>query len=277
MTIFHKSMLAGAVEIARVEDDPTLNVVYLEPDGSVAAANQYAIYAASPAMPEIIRALPFVDVDRRLASPVAVPIQQLLDFIKSIPTDKQFKGKLEYISVVTAGVGASGHAGGLSAAGGVGGAAAVTATVHDGRAPRSVTLRGVRAHQGVVTWRTRLRACFMPVSSTSGTSGGAGRTAGGLARFVYNRERLTAVVAAFSAACKYDGAFSFIEQVPFYNLGESGGYIWRTMNQLTGQQVMTAWKLATVSSGEFPPVEKWLSGAGASVSTRPTLYRPRPR
>jgi hypothetical protein len=233
LTIFHKSIIAGAVEIAKIESDPTLDIVYFEPDGTVVSANRSIFYAASPARKEITAGLPFNDVP--LISTCAIPTKQLVDFLKSIPTDKQFKGKLEYISITTG-------AGNM-----------LTATIHDGRGPRMTVLRTVKPHPATVGWRNVFKSLNKAVS-------------GGLGRFVYNRARLNAVVSAIDAACKYDGTFSLIEQTPF-----EAGYLWRAFNQLTGQYILIAFKM--LLPADVPPVESWERNV-LSANKKP-LIRPR--
>jgi hypothetical protein len=71
MTIFHKSILSGACEIAKTEPD---GCILLEPDGTVAAINQYSIYAAQPTSLKIISGLPFKG-DSFLPAPVAVSVE----------------------------------------------------------------------------------------------------------------------------------------------------------------------------------------------------------
>ena len=238
MSIYHKSIIAGAVEIAKIEADPTLDVVYLEPDGTVVSANRSIFYAASPARKEITAGLPF-DSNAPLLSACAIPTKQLVDFLKSIPTDKQFKGKLEYISITTG-------AGNM-----------ITATIHDGRGPRTTVLRTVKPHPATVGWRAVFKSLNKAVS-------------GGLGRFVYNRARLNAVVSAIDAACKYDGTFSLIEQTPF-----EAGYLWRAFNQLTGQYILIAFKM--LLPADVPPVEQWERDLDARHKPvlRKILIRPR--
>lgn len=204
MSIYHKAAIAGAVEIARVEkEDPELSCVLFEPDGSIVAANRWALYAVSPTT---AKTLPF-PADDRLSMAQAFPLIQLVELLKAVPADKQFRGMLEHVQIVKTDI--NRH----------------EARIHDGRGVKAIVLRSVRAHPGLLNWRER----FATLSGDAGL------------HFVYNRRRLVGAVEAVEASCKYDGEFAFIEQKPFKN-----GLLWRALNELTGQTVLLAWIVPAV-------------------------------
>lgn len=199
MSIFHKAIIAGAVEIARAEkEDPELSCVLFEPDGSVVACNRWALYAASPTT---AKSLPFTH-DEKLFSAQAFPLVQLVELLKAIPQDKQFRGMLEHVQIIKSDI--NKH----------------EARIHDGRGIKPIVLRSTNPHPALRSWRER----FASLREDAGM------------RFMYNRKRLASAVEAVEAACKYDGEFAFVEQRPFKN-----GLLWRALNELTGQMVLLAW------------------------------------
>ena len=212
MTIYHRSMLAGAAVIAAAEDDPQLNQVLLESSGEVVAVSKWALAVFSPVLSAITRSLPLTD--KPLAGPVAVSVSQITDLCKAIPVDKQFKTLLEHISITN------------------GDGNILNATFNNGRGNQSVILRSIQASSTLVSWRSRFRALGKPLP-------------GAAVNFVFNRARLKTVVACVETACRYSGEFDFVNQKPFEN-----GYVWSVKNGLTGQAVVVAWVLP--SAGETP-------------------------
>jgi hypothetical protein len=220
MTIYHKAMLSGACEIARVEKENPL--VLLEPDGSIASICSWAIYASEPTHPGIIRSLPFGN-DVPLETAVAVSVEQLTTLIKAIPSDRQFKSKLEHISIKTDG-------------------AYLSCEINGGKGVISQKIRSLKGSPMLLTWRDRLRALIAgnEASERSMT----------LKNYLFNRKRLMAAVCAIELACKYDGEFSYVAQSVVPN-----GYLWKALNELTGNQsVIIAHILPT---GNIPPPSDW--------------------
>lgn len=223
MTIYHKAMLAGACEIARVEK--TSPVILLEPDGSIVSICSWAIYAAEPTHVGIIRSLPFND-DVPLQKPSAVSIEQITTLIKAIPVDRQFKSKLEHISIKTDG-------------------AYLICEINGGKGVISQRIRAVNASPMLLNWRERLRA-LTPGDDVIGQSMA-------LKNFVFNRKRLMASVCAIELACKYDGEFSYVAQTVIPN-----GYLWKALNELNGNQTVI---LAHLLLGSKPPTpSEWEKG-----------------
>jgi len=207
MSIFHRSILAGAAIVPEDEDDPMLKNILLEPDGTIIAMNRWALYAASPVNVNIIKALPLTDTS--LIAPAIVSTNQIENLVKTIPTDKSFKGMLEYTSI-------------KNSEGNI-----LECFIHDGRGVRNITLRASQTNNLLLQWRDRFKNLSMKKS--------------GLTNFVYNRARLRTVIKAVEMSCKYNGEFAFIDQKPFEN-----GYIWKTFNELTGQTVLIVWILSTL-------------------------------
>jgi hypothetical protein len=203
MTIFHKAMLAGAVQVCGAEDDPQLQLILLEPSGEVVSLNRWAIYVAAPTQDAVKTSLPIIGVDKLLRAPVVVSRAQIELLVKTIPKDAQFKSLLEHVSIVND-VGNT-----------------LTAYFNDGRGQRSLSLRCLQSYPALTQWRQRFRALgkAQPFST-----------------FVFNRARLEYVMNSITAACKYSGEFDYIAQQEFEH-----GYIWRTVNSQTGQGVMIAW------------------------------------
>ena len=202
MTIFHKAMIAGACEIVKAEkDDPGFSCVLFEPDGTIIARSQYAIFVAQPTLEKVARSLPFPS-DKKLVQPIAISLDQLISFLRSIPADRQFKGLLEHISL-------SPDVNGK-----------VRGDIVDGKGTKHNFMRISQPKPALLQWRERMRSLSLGV---------------GIRDFVFNRKRIGCVINAIEAACKYDGEFSYIVQKPF-----EGGYIWRCLNELTGQNVIVA-------------------------------------
>jgi hypothetical protein len=209
----------GAIEIARVEkDDPGLGCVLLEPDGTVAAVNQWALYAAMPVSLAIVKSLPIKEADTPIKDPCAISISQLTNLCKAIPIDRQFRGMLEHVSIRQDGQ-------------------FVDCEFNDGKAIVRQRLRCSKPVATLTTWKSRLAGL---------TSGQPSETA----KFVYNRARLVSVVAAIEASCKYSGEFAFISQDQF-----PLGYIWKSINELTGQTVICAHVLPSVA--KMPDKSEW--------------------
>jgi hypothetical protein len=206
MTIYHKSMLAGAAAIASVEDDSALRTVLIEPSGEVVAACRWAYYAASPTLPAIAKSLPISDAPLRRSA--CVPVAQVSALCRAVPNDRQFKGMLEHVSISQV----EGNT--------------LLAVYNDGKGNPSVTLRSARINGELLAWRRCFASLGKPVVS--------------LSEFVFNRRRLDTVVSALGMACRYDGEFDFIAQKPFAN-----GYVWVARNGQTGQSVTVAWTLPT--------------------------------
>jgi hypothetical protein len=200
--ILHKTMIAGAIEIARVEkDNPGLSCVLFDTDGSVVACNAWAIYAAQPSVSKITSTLPFLS-NKKFETPCAVNITQLINLIKAIPADKLYKSFLEHVSMVQDGQ-------------------FIDCEYNDGRAVVKQRLRCSKVLPVLANWRSRLSDLTK------------NETAGGMDSFVYNRSRLVSVVNAIEAACKYNGEFAFISKQRFSN-----GEVWRSVNELLGGQTV---------------------------------------
>jgi hypothetical protein len=222
MTIFNKNMLAGAIEIARAEkDDPGLGCILLEPSGEVAACNRWAIYVAQPTNQKIVKSLPFSS-DKPLENSCAISIAQMINLCKAIPVDRQFKGMLEHVSIVTEGQ-------------------SVHCEFNDGRSVVKQKLCCSRIVPGLLNWKTRLKE----IVDSVGLEGNH--------NFVFNRSRLLSVINAIEASCKYSGEFAFISQVKF-----ATGYIWKSLNELTGQTIICAHVLPSASGS--PEKSEWEKG-----------------
>lgn len=211
--IFYKSMIAGAMEIARAEkDDNGLSCVLFEADGSIAAVNQWAIYAAEPTNAKIIKSLPFPSVP--FESACAVSINQLAGLVRAIPADKQFKGMLEHVFVEQDGQ-------------------FLNCEFNDGKSIVKQRLRCSKIVKPLGEWKARLK----DLGALDGSAG----------VFVYNRARLVSVVNAIEAACKYPGEFAFVRKERF-----ARGEIWRSTNELSGQTVIVAHVMPTAASLPTP-------------------------
>jgi hypothetical protein len=205
MSIFHKAMLSGAVQMCGAEDDPQLQLILLEPTGEVVALNRWAIYVAAPVPNAVKPSLPVKDTI--LAAPTVVSRAQIELLVKTIPADKQFKSLLEHVAI-------------CNSTGNI-----LNATFNDGRGERSMALRSLQPYSALSQWRQRFKALgkSLPFSN-----------------FVYNRARLDYVMNAINAACKYSGEFDYIAQQEFEH-----GFVWRTTNGQTGQSLMIAWVCPT--------------------------------
>ena len=209
MSIFHKAMLSGAVQMCGAEDDPQLQLILLEPTGEVVALNRWAIYATAP-VPNVIKtSLSINTTDKTLAAPVVVSRAQIELLIKNIPADKQFKSLLEHVSITNR----DGNV--------------LNATFNDGRGERSMSLRSMQTYPALSQWRQRFQALGKAIAFSN---------------FVYNRARLEYVMAAISAACKYSGEFDYIAQQEFEH-----GFIWKTKNGQLNQVILIAWVCSTAS------------------------------
>jgi len=210
MTIFHKSMLAGAAVIAGCEEDPQLNTVLLEPTGEVISANTWAVFVSEPTPPMTKNALPLFE--RPLLGPVAFSVNQVNDLVKAIPADKQFKSLLEHVSITRD----NGNV--------------FKAEFNNGRGMQNVVMRSIQVPKVLSAWREQLRTLGSPTP---------------FSKLIYNRARLEAVVLGIKTACKYSGEFEVIDQRPFSN-----GCIWSVKNGQTGQTVLIAWVLSKVNYSE---------------------------
>ena len=210
--IYHKSMVAGAIEIARADKNHlSLSCVLFDVDGTVAACNRFAIYAAQPTSEKMISSLHFPG-DIRTGNQMAISIDQLSKLIKAIPMDKQFAGRLEHFSIVQDSQSAN-------------------VEFNDGRAVVKHRLKLSKITASLGEYKNRL-------SEIASKSGLVNRL-----KFVYNRSRLVSVVNAIESACKYNGEFAFIDKEPYEN-----GEIWRAINEITGQMVVCAHVLPSASS-----------------------------
>lgn len=211
MSIFHKAMLAGAIEIARTEkDDPSLRCVLLEPDGTIVACNRWAIYVAQPVQAKAIKSLPFSSPV--FAEPLAVSFDQLANLVKNVPADRQFQGMLEHVSMTQV-------------------ERTIEYEFNDGKSTGRGVLRCSKAAPVLTGWRARLAGLKTAVQ-TKGS-------------FAFNRKRLVSVIAAIESACKYDGEFAYIKQEPFPT-----SYIWSAFNELTSQHVLVAFLMPTAQPTE---------------------------
>lgn len=235
MPVFAKNMLLGACVIAETEkDDRALGVVVLEADGTIVARNRSAIYVAQPANQALAAKLKLTDAGAGNGWPVAVRVDVLTKIVKGVPVDKQFKGILEHINI-------SGPANALRYQHTMGGG----------------EIRGEQpSAQAFGTWRANL-AEFI------GTSSGS---------FGFNRKRLTAVIEAIEAACKYDGEFAYIYQKPVEK-----GLIWLAENELYGTAVFVAFVAPKQAekTGQNRLLEGW---AGSFLrGSKQAPDRPKPR
>jgi hypothetical protein len=210
MTIFHKSMLAGAAVIAGYEDDPRLNTVLLEPSGEVISANTWAIFVSEPTPTMTKNALPLTE--KPLKNAVAFSVNQINDLVKAIPADKQFKSLLEHVSII--------HDEGNI----------YRAEFNNGRGTQSVIMRSMPVSKILTTWRNELRTLGNPAP---------------FSKLVYNRARLETVVLGIKTACKYSGEFEVIDQKPFSN-----GCVWSVKNGQTGQTVLITWIMSKANYSE---------------------------
>jgi hypothetical protein len=179
--IFHKSILSGAIEIARSERSNELyRGVLLQRDGTVISASENARFIAEAAHAE----LPFVKTGA-LRENVAITYEQLNNLVKMIPQDKQFRGALEHVDI-------SSQEGNI-----------LDAVFNDGHGEAHLQMRAIKPSAILTGWRDELRQL------------GVGRI--GQHEMVFNRSRLKGVLNALELACKYDGEFSYIVQRPFEN------------------------------------------------------------
>lgn len=211
MTIFNKAMLNGAVEIARVERNlETYRSVLLQRDGTIVSANEQARFIAQRSPDSIYRTLPFGKKDSLLAD-AAITHEQLTNLVKMIPVDKQFRGALEHVDI-------------SSEEGNV-----LDVTFNDGRGEVHFKIRSGLASPVLSQWRKSLQ--------------GLGLGTIGQKEMVFNRSRLKSIINAVELACKYDGEFSFILQRSF-----KAGYLWRCVNELTGQSVLIVFTTPTLEN-----------------------------
>lgn len=223
MTIYHKQILAGALKVAACEDDPQLSSILFEPSGEIIAVNKWALFIASPAY---TKALPLPDT--KLPGPISISRDQCEHIIKVIPVDKMFKAKLEHFTIKT------------------GEGNILNISFNNGRGNQIMIVRSTAVHPALGEWRKRFR--------------GLGAKNTGLTDYTFLRSRLSSVVDAINAACKYSGEFDYVYQRPFQN-----GYIWRASNGLTGQTVLIAW---TLPSGQVT-ITPWESGLYGGALSRP--------
>jgi hypothetical protein len=201
MTIFHKSILAGAAEIARVEKNiEVYRSVLLQRDGTVVSANEQTRFIAQRSPDSMYEALPFGKRDS-LDADAAVSHEQIVNLVKMVPVDKQFKGALEHVDIST-------EEGNV-----------LDVSFNDGRGLVHFKIRSGRIPPVLAGWRNELKTF--------------GVGAVGQKEMVFNRSRLKSVFNALDLACKYDGEFSFIVQRSF-----KVGYMWRCVNELTAQTIL---------------------------------------
>ena len=209
MTVFHKAILAGAVEVARAERTNDLyRGVLLQRDGSVVAANSQIRYIAQPSSAKVYDFLSFAKAGT-LVNDVSISWDQLTNLLKMVPKDQQFKGALEHIDMSNA-------EGNL-----------INVVFNDGKGEGKFKLRSSEVSPVLSSWRKYFQELGVGMS--------------GQQEFVFNRKRLNMVIDAIETSCKYDGEFSYIVQRPFSN-----GYIWRCLNELTGQLVLIAFIMPRV-------------------------------
>jgi hypothetical protein len=217
MTIYHKTMLAGALIVAKADGEP----VRLLSDGTVVALNRWGMYVAQPARPDVCKALPFTPAPWQGA--VDVTCEALGAWLKSVPADKTFGGLLEHVDIAAVPDDTGIYTGRM------------TAKSHDGRVLSEGTLRG-RYRAEPYPYRERLAALHLCGSVLP------------LGTFVFNRKRLGTVIDAIEAACKYDGEFALIWQYPIKLEDGGAGYLWRSFNEKTGQSVLFAFSLPAVKN-----------------------------
>jgi hypothetical protein len=234
MTIFHKSMLAGAVEIARIEkENPLYRSVLLQRDGTVIAANEQTRYVAQGSQEAMYKALPFGN-KASLVTDVAVTHEQLSNLIKMVPADKQFNGALEHVDIST-------DEGNV-----------LDVTYNDGRGQVHFKIRSGRIAPALANYKGALNTL------------GIGRV--GQKEMLFNRACLESAFSAMKAACKYDGKFEYIMQRAF-----SKGYMWRTVNGITSQSILIFFVMPEVKDIELGYWEKKLFTIESKISK--TLYK----
>jgi hypothetical protein len=244
MTIYHKTMLAGAVQVAKVDGDP----VRLCGDGAVVATCRWGTYVAQPTRAEVVKALPLQPTGGR-SGMVQLSADVLATWLKGVPADRQFNGLLEHVDLSP--VLENGAYDGR-----------LTARSHDGRVLSESLLRG-RYVENALDYRDHLQRLKI-------TDAGKPLSLG---TFVFNRKRLGVVMSAIEAACKYDGEFALIWQYPFTADPGAGGYLWRSFNELTGQSVLFTFSLPAVERAlRWTPWEEDMLGVGA-VKKPVTLRR----
>jgi hypothetical protein len=202
--IFNRSILAGAVEIARHSG----KAILLEPSGEVVAQGDHMLFVAQPlsSAPGILKGMP---PGKALKHATMIPGNQLGDVLKAMP--RKATGPLEPILITDAGSDVfQAHGPGIN-------------EIYHG-SPVGPRMVGIRAPESVLGWRGALKdAVAQPV---------------GIKALLFNRKWLGIVVGAIEKACRYDGSFAFIQQMAF-----SHGYIWKCLNELSGQMVIIAWEL----------------------------------
>lgn len=202
--IFNRSILAGAMEIARFSG----KAILLEPSGEVVAQDDHMLFVAQPlsSAPGILKGMP---PGKALKAPVMIPGNQMGDVLKAMP--RKATGPLEPVLIIDAGSG-------VFQAYGPG----VNEIYHG--SPVGPRMVGIKAPESVLGWRGALMAVVaQPV---------------GIKALLFNRKALGVVVGAIEKACKYDGSFAFIQQMAFAH-----GYIWKCLNEISGQMVIIAWEL----------------------------------
>lgn len=223
MTIFHKSILAGACQVVS-RGDSVYNSVLLQKDGTVVAANEQVRYIAEPSSAAIYESLPFGN-KTGLFSDAMITAEQIENLIKMVPVDKQFKGALEHIDISHYDHGA--------------GTPILSALFNDGHGEARFTLRA----QGYISpvlnnYRNLLQSLGEGQYSQK--------------ELLINRAQLGQVFNALQSACRYDGRFSFIKQRAF-----DKGYIWVCLNELTQQHVVIVFTLTEAAMGiEYGTWEK---------------------
>jgi len=228
--LISKAALQAVAMCAPEKEFAALHTVLIEPDGTVAVMNQAAVAAVSPVTESVQNAWPLTKKGARLnggqwvgafGEKIVLSASAVMDIVKAIPADKQFKGVLEHCWMELDGPGEAG----------------VTVVITDGKQRREMKVRRVATKWA--DWRKDMREIFMATLFSPGTKG-----------LVLNRKRFTAVFEALNKVCAYDGAFHPM----WWNIGPGGEVYIRAEHELNGQRMLVG---VTGSDGEPPAFSKW--------------------
>ena len=203
MTIFHKSILTGACEVT--SNEHLYHCIMLQKDGTVVSANEHVRFIAQSSQQQVYKTLPFGNANG-LMNNVAITADQILNLVKMIPVDRQFKGMLEHVDISMV----NGNT--------------LSAIFNDGHGEANFTLRASNISPVLANYKNLLQALGLSKLSQK--------------ELLINRSELENIFAALQAACKYNGKFSFIQQRAF-----DKGYVWRCINELTGQAILIIFTL----------------------------------
>lgn len=224
--IISKASLNLAILCAGDKHIPLMNVVCIEPDGSVVATNGKVIAAVSPVSPEMCAAVPLSGkgLEDTFGQQLVLSAGTVREIVKAIPRDTQFKGILEHCSVR------------LTPSTSV-----VTVEVTDGKRRNTMTVRTVAPK-----W-IEYKAVFK-----NAWDRGAEEPADGW-RVVLNRKRTALMVEMIERVCPYDGDFAPV----YWEFARNGNVIVRALNELTGQRMIGVLSAVTGAGAAWMEMSDW--------------------